>query len=43
MPKATRRNYKAPDRRTFLGLLGGGLAAGGALLREAHAADDQTL
>jgi murein L,D-transpeptidase YcbB/YkuD len=34
---------QGPDRRAFLSLLGGGLAAGGALLREARAAEDQTL
>ncbi len=33
----------APDRRTFLSLLGADLAAGGALVRQAVAADDKML
>ena len=43
MPKANRWDHKAPDRRTFLSMLGGSLAAGGALLRQARAAEDKTL
>ena len=42
MPKAIRRTRQGPDRRSFLTLLGAGLA-GGALARQAAAADDKTL
>ena len=43
MTKASRCDRKAPDRRTVLGMLGGGLAAGGMLVRQVRAAEDKTL
>ncbi len=43
MPKIPHRPENGPDRRRFLGLLGAGLAAGGALVRRAAAAEDKTL
>lgn len=43
MSKSSNRAGHGPDRRTFLSLLGAGMAAGGALVRRASAAEDATL
>ena len=43
MPEAPHPAGNGPDRRSFLRLLAGGMAAGGALLRQAQAAEDRTL
>jgi murein L,D-transpeptidase YcbB/YkuD len=43
MPKASHPAGDGPDRRAFLRFLGVGMAAGGALLRQARAAEDRTL
>ena len=43
MKRFSRRAAHGPDRRAFLGFLGCGLAAGGAFLRQAAAAEDATL
>ena len=43
MPKPSYRAGNGPDRRAVLGLLGAGMAATGALVRQALAADDATL
>ena len=43
MKRFSRRAAHGPDRRAFLGFLGCGLAASGAFLRQAAAAEDATL
>jgi len=43
MPRVPRRARNGPDRRMFLNLLGAGLAAGGAWVGRAGAAEDNTL
>jgi len=43
MPRIPRRARNGPERRMFLSLLGAGLAAAGAWMRRAGAAEDKTL